>query len=304
MSSAPCCAISCAARSASASSSVHTQTTVPPRRAPSAKYFASCAGTPLPETSGSMPPAVSISSRSNPASSSARTSPRAWCGSFIKASTTIAITASFEAVPEQTAFPLDGPVPCAVDGFAPARHQRLCCRAIDARLEAALGLPVLGKGFARFPQVHREAGKVGGAKGRRLENSRPHHRRAEQIGLELHEQVVRRGAAIHAQLRELLAGVLLHRLEHLGALVGDRLERCARYMGSRRSPGQTNQRATGVRIPVRRTEAGKGWHEEHVAGIDDLGGKLFDLGRGGKKLELVPQPLHYCPGDEHAAVAA
>src|SRR5436189_5744581 len=93
------------------------------------------------------------------------------------------------------------------------------------RLEALLRLPMRGELFARLPQIDREPSEIGGAERGGFQHLGPHHRYAEEIRLELHQEVVRRGAAIYAQLGQALASILLHRLEELRALEGDRLER-------------------------------------------------------------------------------
>ena len=81
------------------------------------------------------------------------------------------------------------------------------------------------------------------------------------VGLELHEQVVRRRAAVDAQFRERHAGVALHRVDHVGGLKGDRFERGAREVRARRAAREPDDRAARVRIPVRRAEPGERGHE-------------------------------------------
>ena len=89
---------------------------------------------------------------------------------------------------------------------------------------------------------------------------RPHDRHAEHVGLELHQQVVRGRAAVDAQLGQRDAGVLLHRVQHVGALERDRLERRAREVRrrSRRASGRRSRRARtrpSAARRVRRTPA-------------------------------------------------
>src|SRR5688572_11453977 len=86
-STAPWRVMRSAACSASISSSALTATIAPPRRTPSARTWASPSGTPREVRPPIGPPAISISSRSNPASDRARTRPRAWWASFINPAT-------------------------------------------------------------------------------------------------------------------------------------------------------------------------------------------------------------------------
>ena len=59
-----------------------------------------------------------------------------------------------------------------------------------------------------LPQADAEAGERRGAEGRGLGIRRPQHRHAQQVGLELQQQIVARGATVDAQLGERAAGVL------------------------------------------------------------------------------------------------
>src|SRR2546426_6417449 len=80
------------------------------------------------------------------------------------------------------------PIPGTADSVAPASHLFLRYGALHPRFEAPLELPVRRDLVARFPQVDGEAGEIGGAERRGLQHFRPHHRDAEQVGLELHQR--------------------------------------------------------------------------------------------------------------------
>ena len=67
-------------------------------------------------------------------------------------------------------------------------------------LEAAVDAPVRADLGRVLPEADGEAGEVRGAEGRRLEDLGPHDGDAEEVRLELHEEVVRGGAAVDAQL--------------------------------------------------------------------------------------------------------
>ena len=94
-----------------------------------------------------------------------------------------------------------------------------------------------------------------------LGNARPHDGHAQHVCLELHEQIVARRAAVDAQLGQAYPGIILHRLQHVGRLIRDALERrpCdmrrARLVrpgcSAPRVPGsQCGPRAEGPRTPA------------------------------------------------------
>ena len=86
---------------------------------------------------------------------------------------------------------------------------------------------------------------------------------ADLVGLELAEQVVGSRAAVDPQA--LVADV--HRVEHVAHLEGDRLQRGPDDVRARRAPGQADDQAAGVRVPVRGAEPGQRGHEDHALGV-------------------------------------
>jgi hypothetical protein len=91
-------------------------------------------------------------------------------------------------------------------------------------------------------------------KRRRLDELRPHDRRAQEIGLELHEQIVPAGAAVHTHLGEGHAQVVGHGAEHVVHLEGDALERGAGEVSLRGAPVEPADEPARRHIPVRRAE--------------------------------------------------
>jgi hypothetical protein len=97
----------------------------------------------------------------------------------------------------------------------------------------------------------------------------------QQVGLELHQQVVHASAAIdpqfaHAAIRQVAA----HRLQQGSALVGDALQRGARDVCHGRAAAETENGAARVGLPVRRAEAGEGRHEHHAAAVRHAFGEV------------------------------
>ena len=82
----------------------------------------------------------------------------------------------------------------------PSRHARGRLVAGHRRFEHALHLPVAGHLGGASVHPASEAGEIGGAQRGGFGDPGTHHRNAQQVGLELHQQVVGAGAAIDPQL--------------------------------------------------------------------------------------------------------
>ena len=66
---------------------------------------------------------------------------------------------------------------------------------------------------------------------------RPDHLRMQNIRLELHQEIVGAGTAIHLQMFDLKAGVLLHGSQYIRRLISQRLYGSANQVLLRRSAG-------------------------------------------------------------------
>lgn len=124
---------------------------------------------------------------------------------------------------------------------------------------------------------------------------------AEDVGLELHEEVVGYRAAIHAQGLEAFAGVMLHGVEDVAGLVGDRFQCGADDVVHTHATGQAEQRATGVGVPVRSAQAGEGRDQVYAVAVLDLVGEVFGVVGVVDDLQFVTQPLHGGATVEHCA---
>ena len=79
----------------------------------------------------------------------------------------------------------------------------------------------------------------------------------------------------------------LHRVEQVGDLERDALERGAGDVRRRRAARDADDRAARVRVPVRRAEAGERRHEVDAAGVGDARGERLDLRRASR---IMPSP--------------
>ena len=120
--------------------------------------------------------------------------------------------------------PLDRPPPVCPQRGRPVRLHR--------RLEPPLDRPLGGDLVRRLPVPTASPARYAAPRAVVSVTAGPRHRHAEQVGLELHQQVAAAGPAVHAQLRDRLAGVGPHGVEQVGRLERDRLPgrpgRCGR----------------------------------------------------------------------------
>ena len=139
------------------------------------------------------------------------------------------------------------------------------------------------------------------AHGGRLHAGRPLDRRAGDIGLHLHQQVVGRSAAVDVQCGQFDAGVRLHGDEDVVDLIGQGFHRRADDVVLVDAAGDAHDGAARVLIPVRRAEARERRDDVAAVGILDLAGIVFRIRRGLDDLQLVAQPLDGGAGDEDGA---
>ena len=72
-----------------------------------------------------------------------------------------------------------------------------------------------------LPEIDGQARQVGGSERGRFGYSWADYRHAENVGLKLHEAVVGRGTAIHAQFLHGIAGIEAHGIQQVGNLIRD-----------------------------------------------------------------------------------
>ncbi len=167
--------------------------------------------------------------------------------------------------------------------------------------EAAVEGPVRGDFGLVFPEAGGEAGEEGDAEGGGFGDAGAGNGGLEEVGLELHEEVVGAGAAVDTEFGEGDLGVGGHGGEDVDGLPGDGFEGGAGEVGGGGAAGEAEDRAAGVGIPVRGAEAGKGGDDGDAAGVGNAAGEGFDFGGGFDDSEAVAEPLDEGAGDEDAA---
>ncbi len=124
------------------------------------------------------------------------------------------------------------------------------------------------------------------AQGADLGGVGPAHRAVDQVGQQLHQQVVARSPAVDVQLGQGGVQVGLHGHEHVVDLQGHGLQGGAGQMGGGGPQVHAADQAPGLVVPVRRAQPGQGGHDADAAAVGDRGGQ------GGEgRLVLQPQQL-------------
>src|SRR5882762_11532199 len=90
------------------------------------------------------------------------------------------------------------PSPRPLERTLPLLDPLLRFLALHLRLEAFRDSPLFRDFLAALPHSGGQASEIRRPQGRRLQHSRTNDRHAEQVCLELHEEVVRRGATVYA----------------------------------------------------------------------------------------------------------
>ena len=152
-----------------------------------------------------------------------------------------------------------------------------------------------------MPEADRQTCQISGAQRRDFTHFRAFHAGAENIGLELHQEVVGDRAAVHAQGVQTNTGVGLHRFQNVTRLIGDRFQRGADNMVGVHSAGQAENRAARIRIPVWRAKTGKGRHHIHAVGVLHLSGEVFRIESIVDEFHFITQPLNRRSGHKHRA---
>src|SRR6266542_3370551 len=148
-----------------------------------------------------------------------------------------------------------------------------------------------------LPEPDGQARRVGRAERGGLCHGRPDHRHAEDIGLELHQEVVVDHPAVDLQLLQRDAGVRVHGIHHLAGLPCRGLQGRPGDVALGDVPGEPHDRAACVASPVRGEQPGEGRDEVDPAVVLHGLGEILHLGRGLDQPQVIPQPLHEGTGD-------
>ena len=131
--------------------------------------------------------------------------------------------------------------------------------------------------FYRSPIACPKTCQVSGSQCCCLRDGRTDHGYLQDIGLELHQQIVGRSAAIHPQLFENDATIRLHRFQHIIGLIGDAVQSRPGDMRLVGAACHAEQAAPRILIPVRCPQPGKSRHHVDAFGVGYFGGQPLHL---------------------------
>src|SRR5437879_4634114 len=113
--------------------------------------------------------------------------------------------------------------------------------------------------FSQFlqatPEAYRQARQVSSTEGCCFRHFRPLHRYAENIGLELHEQVIDDGAPVDAQSFHVDFTIGGHGFKNVTCLIAHGLKCGTCNIAHSRSSSQANDSTASMGIPISSTEA-------------------------------------------------
>ena len=142
-----------------------------------------------------------------------------------------------------------------------------------------------------LPHAGGKAGQIRRAKSGGLPDGRAQHLLVQDVGLELHQEVVAAGTAVHLQGADGDVGVLLHGPHQVGALVGDGFFCRADDVVLGGAAGDAQNGTPGVHIPVGCAQTGKGGHDVHAAVVRHLLGVILGIAAVLNEVHPVPDPL-------------
>src|SRR5437763_8994223 len=151
----------------------------------------------------------------------------------------------------------------------PKRIQALAPRRIHLWLPGVLHGPTAAEVIDIFVKPYGQTRCVRRAESRRLFDRGAHDSAVEDVGLELHEQLVFDHPAIGAKDIYGNAGVLLHGLHHLPRLERSGLQHRPRQVAFVRVARQPCDHAARIVLPIGRVQAREGGHEIYSAVVLD-----------------------------------
>ena len=160
---------------------------------------------------------------------------------------------------------------------------------------------MLGQFLRALVNACAQTGQVRRPQGGGFNHLGAQHRNAQQVGLELHQQVVHTGPAVDAQLGDWLGGIPVHGLQQRGTLKRNAFQGGAGNVGHGGAARQAHHRAACIGLPVGRTQAGEGGYQHHAAGVGHALGQGLHIGAFVKGAQAIAQPLHHRTANEDRA---
>src|SRR5207244_4818323 len=153
------------------------------------------------------------------------------------------------------------PVECLRHLFFPEPIHLPSAMVIQIRCPGMGGGPFLAEVLRILEKSYSKTGGVDCPERGSFIDRRFHHRSVENIGLNLHEQIVVHHASINSEHLKTRATVFLHCLDDLARLKRSCLQNCSREMALVRISRQSGNHAPLIMLPVRSVQPRKCGHK-------------------------------------------
>ena len=150
-----------------------------------------------------------------------------------------------------------------------------------------------------LPDAERQAREVRRAEARRLRRVGADDRHVEDVGLELHQEIVLRRAAIDLQRRNRALDIGRERLVDIAHLIGKRRERRADDMRALRAFLEPDDHAARLRVPIWRRKPAERRHEVDATRIGHELRDPFRIRHRLQDAETVLEPFKARARNEH-----
>ena len=124
-----------------------------------------------------------------------------------------------------------------------------------------------------LPKTRGDPGQAGRSECRGFKDLRSFDRDAQDIRLELHEEIVLRSAAVDAQTFEIFTRVFFHHFKYVARLIGNGLQSGPRKMRALGPARDAKKGASGIRVPIGSSQADQSGYEINAFIRRDLGGQ-------------------------------
>ena len=184
----------------------------------------------------------------------------------------------------------------------PPGQKLVCLRDVHLAGKDVVGRAQAAQFVGARPKAGCQARQVGRAQRGGLEVLRAVKLASQKVCLELHEEVVGAGAAVHVKNAQLAARVCGHGVTQVADLVSQGLKSCAGNVGAPGAARQAIDCAAGLAVPPGGAQAGEGRHNIDAAGVGDAQCQGLGLGRSANNAQLIAQPLDQCASHKDRAL--
>ena len=111
-------------------------------------------------------------------------------------------------------------------------------------------MPMLTDFMNIAPITYRQTGQISSPQGCGLDDLGSYDRGIQNIGLKLHQHIIRSSSSIHPQFFQFDTGIPDHGIDHIHGLKSDSLQGSPGNMGGCRSTANTRNSSPDILIPI------------------------------------------------------